>query len=544
VTDRSEVCVIGAGASGALSAKVLTEAGVRVTMLEKGPWLKPSDFGSDEVANTRRHYLGPDPELSPRTIRRSETEVAHPSAFCMTPQLVGGGTVHWGGWTMRMTESDFRQHSLHGSVEGADLADWPVTYSELEPFYCKAEWALGVSGQGGANLHESFRSREYPCPPVPATRYGWRFRTACRQLGYNAFPTPMAVLTRAHGTGRPTVQNAFVELHGDPTGTRSSALTRFIPDAHATGKLDLRPLSFVQNLEVNSEGRVTRAVFIDERGRRRAIDADLFLLAAGAIESARLLLLSQSGRFPEGIGNDDGLVGRYLTLHEFASAVGVFDDGDPIFGWAGGGVAASSTYQFYESDYSRGFVGGAHLMGMGVGTHLPVNFSLPEQPRWGKTAKDNDRRYFNRSMAVAFVLSDLPQWSNRVDLDPTVVDAWGVPVPRITVHAHPNDLAQAAWMSTKAAEILTAAGASRVWKPTTEDLTGSALHQHGSLRMGAQAVSSVLDRWGRVHSTPNLYVVDSSSFPTPSGTNPTLTIMANAWRVAEHLLNRRGSSIN
>lgn len=179
-------------------------------------------------------------------------------------------------------------------------------------------------------------------------------------------------------------------------------------------------------------------------------------------------------------------------------------------------------------------------MGMGVGTHLPVSFALPDEPRWGPASKANDRRYFNRSMAVAFFVSDLPQWPNRVDLDPAVVDAWGVPVPRITHRAHPNDLAQAAWMSDKAAEILRAAGASRVWKPTVEESSDNALHQHGTARMGESAETSVLDRWCRVHASPNLYVIDSSSFPAPSGTNPTLTIMANAWRVTEHVLASRG----
>jgi len=540
MTSHSEACIIGAGASGALAAKLLCESGVRVTLLERGPWLRPSDFGSDEVANTRRHYLGPDPDLTPRTFRRSPNEEARISAFCITPQLVGGGTVHWGGWSLRMTESDFRQKTLHGTVPGADLADWPVTYAELEPYYSQAEWALGVSGQAGANRYESARSRDYPCPPVPLTRYGRRFMAACDELGFTSFPTPLAVLTRRLAQAPKTIQNAFVEFHGDPTGTRSSALTRFIPDAVATGKLDLRPHSYVVELEVNAAGRVIRAVYTDKGGRRQALEADVFLLAAGAIESARLLQLSRSRHFPDGIGNSEDLVGRCLTLHEFPIAIGAFDGGEPVYAWAGGGIVAASSYEFYESDYSRGFVGGGHMMGMGVGVHLPVNFALPGEPRWGRAAKDNDRRYFNRSMGVAFFVSDLPQQSNRVDLDPRVVDAWGIPVPRITHQAHPNDLAQAAWMSGRASEVLKAAGANRVWQPTVETSSDNALHQHGTARMGESADRSVLDRWCRLHASPNLYVIDSSSFPTPSGTNPTLTIMANAWRVTEHVLASRG----
>ena len=222
--DRADVCIIGAGASGAAAAKVLTERGIRVAMLERGPWRTRETFGGDELANINRYNLWPDPLLNPRTVRDSADGEVRTELFCPVPQMVGGGTVHWQGWLPRFTESDFRLHSIVGDVPGTTLADWPITYDELEAYYTQIEWAFGVSGRAGANRYESWRSKGYPCPPMPQSRYAQKFHQGCAKLGYNSFPTPQAALSRPFN-GRPaTVISAFAQQHGDPTGTRSSAL--------------------------------------------------------------------------------------------------------------------------------------------------------------------------------------------------------------------------------------------------------------------------------------------------------------------------------
>ena len=169
---RTEVCIIGAGASGSAAAKVLTESGVNVVALEKGPWRTPESFGGDELANAHRYNLWPDPIINPRTFRSAEEQDPTVELFCPVPQMVGGGTVHWTGWVPRMPEDDFRQHTLHGDVAGASLADWPIGYEDLEPYYDRVEWSLGVSGDAGANKYEAPRSRDYPVPRCrpPATR--------------------------------------------------------------------------------------------------------------------------------------------------------------------------------------------------------------------------------------------------------------------------------------------------------------------------------------------------------------------------------------
>jgi choline dehydrogenase-like flavoprotein len=454
--------------------------------------------------------------------------------------MVGGGTVHWQGWLPRFTEDDFRFRTVVGDVPGATLADWPIGYADLEPYYTQVEWAFGVSGKGGANVFEGPRSRDYPCPPLPVSRYAEKFNIGCQKLGWNSFPTPQAALSRPFN-GRPaTVISAFAQQHGDPTGTRSSALNVFVPDAIRTRLYELRPESYVREITLDSEGRARGALYEDADGDLVEQQADVVILACGAVESARLLLLSRSGKFPNGLANGSDLVGRNVTFHEYSAAVGVFDD--PIYAWAGGGYVSASTFQFYDHDDSRGHVGGGHIAAAGVGIPLPINWTLPHRPSWGPEAKRIDRDYFNHTMAVGMVVHDMPQHDNRVDLDEKVTDAWGLPVARITLRPHPNDLAQGRFLIDRNAEILDAAGATAIHKVYMDRVTGNCSHQHGTTRMGDDPETSVLDRWCRAHEVDNLYVVDGGPFPTATGANPTLTIMANAWRVAEHIADQRGGA--
>ena len=537
--ERADVVIIGAGASGATAAKVLTERGLQVVALERGPWRKLESFGGDELANVNRYNLWPDPILNPRTLRTSADEEPKLDLFCPVPQMVGGGTVHWQGWLPRFTESDFRLRSIVGDIPGTTLVDWPISYADLEPYYTEVEWAFGVSGAGGVNKFEGFRSKDYPCPPLPSTRYGQKFHAGCRRLGYNSFPTPMAALSRPYN-GRPvTVQSAFAQQHGDPTGTRSSALSVFVPDALKTGRYDLRPDCYVHEITVDERGRCKSAVYQDVDGDFIEQEADIFILSCGAIESARLLLLSRSARFPHGLANGSDLVGRNATFHEFSAAVGVFED--PIYAWAGGGYVAASSYQFYEHDEKRGHIGGCHIACAGVGIPLPINWSLPGRPAWGPQAKQIDRDFFNHSFAIAMVVHDMPQHENRVELDDKVKDAWGLPVARITNKIHENDLKMGRWVIDHNAEILDAAGAKDIHRVYINRITGNCSHQHGTTRMGNDSKSSVLNKWCQAHEVDNLFVVDGGPFPTGTGANPTLTIMANAWRVAAYIADRYNS---
>ncbi len=431
--------------------------------------------------------------------------------------MVGGGTVHWQGWLPRFTPNDFRMRTVAGDLPGASLADWPITYDELEPYYQKVEWAFGVSGQAGANRFEGPRSGAYPCPPMPMSRYAQKFHEGCAALGWNAFPTPQAALSRPFNGRKATVVSAFAQQHGDPTGTRSSALNVFVPDAVATGNYELRPESYVRELVLDGAGKIRAAVYEDADGTVFEQEADLFILACGAVETARLLLLSRSGRFPNGLANGSDLVGRNVTFHEYSAAVGTY--ADPVYAWAGGGYVSASTFEHYEHDDSRGFVSGGHIAVAGVGIPLPINWRLPGAPAWGARRRSastaNSSAIRSRWPWFCTTCPARQPHRSRRRGHGCLGPAGG---PR-HLKAHENDLKQGRYLIDRGADILGASGATSVTKVYADRVTGNCSHQHGTARMAMTRTRPFFDRWCRAHEVENLYAVDGSPFPT--GTAPT-----------------------
>ncbi|ASW56857.1 GMC family oxidoreductase [Plantactinospora sp. KBS50] len=531
-----DAIVVGLGATGGTAVKVLAEAGLKVIGFDRGPWLRAHEhYSGDEVKYVNRNYLWPDPKLFPRTLRHDENSVAEVFPFSPTPQLVGGGTNHWAGWVPRPRESDFVQRSLHGDLDGASLADWPIRYEHLEPYLTKVEWEFGVSGVAGADKYEPFRSRPYPSEPLRPTRFGRRFYDAAKKMGFNAFPIPHAMVTNRHKGRDPFNKTSFWNQYGDPSGARSNTLTTFIPEAVATGNFELRSECFVREIKVGKDGRATGVVYIDPEGREVEQDAKVVVLGLGAIESARLMLMSRSAQHPDGLANSSGLLGKNATFHEYVFAVGLFDKevDDPLYGWAGNYISGG-TFEFYETAKDRGHIGGC-LISASQTVH-PVNWVFPGRPSWGGALKDADRDYFNYAMKIGAILHDMPRESNRVDLDPTVKDAWGLPVARITHRPHENDVRMSKWQVDKNAEILEVAGARKTVPVYLDRMTGNTCHQHGTARMGNDPGKSVLNEWCQTHDVDNLFVVDGSGFPTSTGVNPTLTMMANAWRACDYIV--------
>ena len=535
--DPVDVVIVGLGAGGGPAAKVLSEAGYQVVGFDKGPWLRPSEhYSGDELKFQNRSYLWPDKDLMPRTVRRDEADEAEIFNFSPVPSNVGGGTSHMAGWMPRPRECDFIMHSLHGDLEGANLADWPIRYEHLEPYLTKVEWSYGISGLTGAERGAGFRSKPYPSGPLPPTRFGQKFYEGALKLGVDAFPLPMSHLTDGNALGRKTInRSSFWNQYGDPTETRSSVATTYIPEALATGNFEVRAESFVSQVLTDKTGRATGVVYVDPDGVEVEQNARVVILALGAIESSRLLLLSTSAQHPDGLGNVSGVVGKNATFHEYIFAVGLFDreHDEALNGWTGNYQSGGSMH-FYETDESRGHIGGGIIATTQIGQ--PINMIMPGRPLWGQAMKDSDRDYFSHSMKIGFILQDLPQETNRVDLDPNVKDAWGLPVARITNKPHPNDTAMSKWQIDKNAEILEAAGAKRIMPVYLGDrFTGNACHQHGTVRMGTDPAKSALNEWGQAHEVDNLFVLDGASFPTAMGVNPTLTIMANSWRCADYI---------
>lgn len=532
-----DVIIVGTGASGATAAKILAEAGLKVVGLDKGPWLDPrKHFSGDEVKFINRNFLWPDQKINPRTVRADDKSEAVQMPFSPLPQVVGGGTTHWAGWVPRPMPSDFRMRTLHGDIPGASLADWPISYDDLEPYFTKVEWEFGTTGLAGANKFEPPRSRDYPTKPPAPTPYAKVFYNACDRMGINAFPIPQGAVSAPHKGRDPSNYTGFWNQYGDPTTTKSSTLTTFIPEALATGNYEIRPECCVLEVTVHPDGRAKGVLYEDAEGTLVEQEASIVILGAGAIESARLMLLSKSAQHPDGIGNASGLVGKNATFHEYLFAIGLFERDlyGPLEGFAGNYISGG-TMQFYESDEKRGHIGGCVITASQVGQ--PINWLFPGRPGWGMAQKMADREFFRHSMKIGLILHDMPVESNRVDLDPKVTDAWGRPVARITHRPHQNDLDMADWQIEKNIEILEEAGARSTIAVNLEKSTGNTCHQHGTARMGNDPRTSVLDKWCKAHDCQNLFVLDGSSFPTAMGVNPTITIMANAWRCADYIVN-------
>ena len=526
--------IVGAGAAGGVVAKELATAGFRVVVLEQGPWLREPDFKHDEIWANRRHALTNDHARQPNTRRLTDAETATLQPTVSYGRAVGGGSVHFTGNYWRFHELDFVERSRRGGFAGTGLDDWPITYAELEPYYTKAEWELGVSGLAGAHPSDPPRSRPYPLPPLPRKPVGALAEHAARKLGWTAIPSPMAILSQPYGGRAPCVQCGFCEGFGCEIQAKSSTLVTVIPAAVRTGRCEIRPDSYVRKIEVDRRGRATGVVYFDRDGKERRQRARAVVVCANGAETPRLLLMSKSSLFPDGLANSSGLVGRYLMYNGGAFAGGLFEH--EINGYRGVHVSRV-ILDFYELDAALGLYGGG-----GIDTRFdftPIGFALdgmpPDAPRWGAGYKQALRRNYTRTMYALAHTTSLPVETNSISLDPTARDAWGLPAIRVTFQEHENDQRLYRWFQDRNLELLGAAGAVHRWEFSL-DTYYPAVHLLGTCRMGSDPARSVVDRSHRAHDVPNLFLVDGSSFVTGGRGQPTCTIQALAYRAGAEII--------
>ncbi|HEY2385938.1 MAG TPA: GMC family oxidoreductase [Candidatus Binatia bacterium] len=548
--DECDVCVIGTGAGGGVMIQELTAAGLRVVALQRGPFLGPNDFDDDELRTViRDEVFSPDQLETYRYDEKSPTETGR---FNLTANCVGGTMTHWAAWSWRFRPDDFKVRSTEGPLAGASLADWPITYEELEPFYERAEWDFGVAGDATANPFGSPRTKGYPNPAHPGRTSSARFAQAARKLGYHPFPTPMAINSRPYG-GRPEcVYGGACQQYGCMIHAKATTLSVCVPKALATSRLDLRPNTVAREVTLGPDGRARSVRYLDAKRREHEVFARHVVVAGNAFGTPHLLLMSKSGSFPHGLANGSGLVGRNLTFHHAATVNFTIDVPALSFAALESHVALDD---LHPSDAKRGFIRGGVVADFNMLVKQPLAYAFlgfpgyPAKRAWGADLKDYLRK-FPHAVGTVAILEDMPMESNRVDLDPTVKDRFGLPVPRITHRQHANDLAMNRWYTQRMLELADAAGAVEKWVPSVFALAdersamkGSA-HFHGTCRMGDDPQASVVDKWCRSHEVANLWVVDGSVFPTAAGYNPTLTILANAYRVADHFVReaKRGNA--
>src|SRR5215469_8278330 len=358
--DEVDFLVIGIGAAGGVVTKELATAGFRVVALEQGPWRHEKDFVHDEVSVMFRAGLTNDPKKQPNTFRKSPKEAAKQQQAVEYGRMVGGGSVHYTTNYWRFHPEDFRERSVLGSITGADLRDWPITYDELEPYYTKAEWDLGISGLGGSNPFDGPRSKPYPLPPMPIKSSGVLFERAAKKLGLHAFPAPMAILSQPYQGRGACIHCGFCEQFGCEMRSKSSTLTTLIPIAEKTGNCEIRPDSYVRRIDTDKHGRVTGALYFDKRRHEVFQKAKAVVLCANGAETPRLLLMSESARHSHGLANSSGLVGKYLMFNYSSRTGAVFEHELNAYKSV---QVTRIVHDFYDSDPKRGFYGGGGIDG-------------------------------------------------------------------------------------------------------------------------------------------------------------------------------------
>ena len=537
---HANAIVVGAGAGGGVVAKELSVAGLTVVLFERGGWASFDDADTDELHSQRTTVLGnaygPDNKRHRRVVVNGDgsTNIVLPSEgnYNNIAACVGSGTVSYGAMAWRFMQEDFKLKTVYGHVEGSTLDDWPISYEDLEPCYEKAEWEIGVAGDASQNPFAAPRKKPYPMPPFSHNKEAKILYDAAKRLGYHPFPIPMLRNSVPYG-GRPAcIRMRTCCGFACPVNAKCGTQNTVIPMAIESGNCELRINSVVTEIVVNEQGKITGVNYFDDKNRKQTQTADVVVIAASATETPRLLLNSKSKFFPNGIGNENDWVGRNLQGHAYTGAFGIFQD--EIYDDLGPGASiAISDF----NHHNPGILGGGVLCNEFIRLpYLYTGIRPPGSPRWGKEHKTFQRLNYRKLGQVVGPNQEIPNFEARVMVDPTVKDFWGVPVVRLSGTSHVKDKEGCMLMSEKAEFWLKEAGAIQTWQSVggEKELSGGQ-HQAGTCRMGNDTKTSVVDKYGRVHSTTNLFVADASLHVNNGGFNPVLTIMALGYRVGGYI---------
>ncbi len=508
LNDDSVVVIIGSGAGGGTLANELCQKGVKVVNLEAGKRESPASFLNDEWKSFGQ-LAWTDPRTTSGNWRVAKDFSGLPAWICKT---VGGTTTHWAGASLRLQAHEFKAKSTYGELQGASLLDWPLTLKELEPWYAKAEDKMGVTRTNGI-------------PGLPGNNNFKIMHAGAKKLGYKEVHTGrMAINSRPrHGRGR-CMQLGFC-FQGCKSGAKWSTLYTEIPAAEATGKYELRTECHVSRIEHDDSGKVTGVVYFDGAGKEQRQKARVVCVAGNSIETPRLLLLSESSRYKNGLANSSDQVGRNYMRHVTGSVYAIFDK--PVHFYRGTTMAGIISDES-KHNTQRGFVGGYEMETLALGLPFMAAFLNPGD--WGDEFSEYMDNYANLA-GMWIVGEDMPRSQNRITLNKTVKDKWGLNAPNVHFDDHDNDNAMRNHAFKQGQAVYAAAGALKSFRTPPYPST----HNMGTCRMSTKASEGVCNKFGQTHDIKNLFISDGSQFTTGGAENPTLTIVTLAIRQADFI---------
>lgn len=512
--DASVAVIVGSGAGGGTLAHELSRRGLKVVLLEAGRRESLASF-SQNPGEAFQQLTWLEPRSQSGSWGPARTSPAMPAWHCRT---VGGTTVHWTAATPRLQRYEIRARTTYGEVAGASLADWPIDYEELKRWYVVAEKRLNVT-------------RRHGNPGLPASNNFKVMYAGARKLGYKRVHTNYLAINARAADGRGFCTQQGFCVQGCKVGAKWSTLYTEIPRAEATGLLDLRSECLATRIEHDARGRVTAVIYRDPTGTEQRQKARLVCVAGNAVETPRLLLLSESARFPRGLANGSDQLGRNYCHHLTGFVWGIFEQ--PVHSYRGT-VLAGVVEDENVFNPRRGFVGGYHLELCTLDLPTLPLVGLPYG--WGRDFASVIDNY--RNIAGMLVNGeDMPRPGNRITLSATLKDRYALPVAHVHCDEHPNDVALRSHAQTQGRRIYEAVGAKRVVLSPTPPST----HQMGTARMSADPEQGVTNPYGRAHEVPNLFISDGSVFTTAGAANPTLTIVALVLRQADYIARELGA---
>ena len=556
--EKYDICVIGSGAGAGPVIYELAKAGYRVVVLEKGPWFRTKDFTKDEIVAVRRSVYTPNLQderhvierrnLQGKWIAKSTYETGYDF---WNGNCAGGSSNFMSGYFQRFKPIDFRLLSEFGEIKGANVVDWPVSYEEMEPYYTKVESVIGVSGRVVKHKNLEPRSTpDFPYPPLAENIVSQWIDKAAEKLNMDIIPMPRAILSQAKGDRNACVYSNYCGSYGCSTDAKGSSRVALIHEALKTGNCSVVVNAKVFHLETEGKHKVKRAWYYDTEGAKKFVEATVFVVAAQAVETSRLLLMSKNKDFPNGLANNSGQVGRNIIFSAGGIGGGDFyydelsqDDAKAL---STPGLFVNRTmheyYTFQDTKTGKMLKGGTvdflfeHANPMAKASNL--KWKANGELRTGREFQLVLEDYFRSVRKLKFeVFADwLPNDNCYVTLDKKVKDKWGDPVARIRTGYHPHDIKVGRFLAAQGEKVLKEMGAKNVYS----NINGSPPSnlQAGGCRFGDDPATSVLDKTCRAHEVDNLYVTDGSFMPTGGSVTYTWTIYANAFRVADIIKKR------